>query len=56
MKTLVINSKIEATGNQRSLLRYAKMIIRRKKISSPNVQLLQGVIFKPEEINMMSIV
>lgn len=50
MKTLIINGKLEATGNSESLLRHAKKVIRNKHIESPSISLVKGMILKLEDL------
>lgn len=49
MKTLIINGKLEAAGEQKSLIRAATRIIRKKKLNDPSVRLTEGIVFKLEE-------
>jgi hypothetical protein len=49
MKTLVINKKLRAAGNQESLIRQAARIVKAEKLKNPEVSLTEGIIFKLEE-------
>ena len=49
MKTLIINGTVEAAGHTSSLLRAATRIIKKKKLSNPDVHLTEGIIFKLED-------
>lgn len=49
MKTLIINGKLEAAGDQKSLLRAATRIIKKKKLKNPSVYLIENIIFELEK-------
>jgi hypothetical protein len=49
MKTLIINGKLEATGEPDAMDRAKTRILRKKKLENPSVVLTEGIIFLLEE-------
>ena len=49
MKTLIINGKPEAAGQQKAMVRTASRIIKKRKLENPVVSLTDGIVFSLEE-------
>lgn len=49
MKTLIINGKLEAAGNNKAMIQTASRLIRKRKLENPVVSLTDGIVFKLEK-------